>query len=127
MKRWFPPLLLSMAFPAIADESDFAGSWTLNVQIPAEPLVGLLELEQSDGEWVAGVEGGPAPVTIDGDTIELFVDARDRQGFRFQRKLTGQLANGRMSGTLASIDVVELAEAEAVEGAIRRVLFGRCR
>ena len=107
MKRLFPALLLAAAFPAIADEADFAGQWTLNVQIPAEPLVGLLDLELVDGEWLAWVEGGPAPVTIDGDTIELLVDARDRQGFRFQRKLTGTLVDGQMSGTLASIDVVE--------------------
>ena len=107
MKRIFPALLLAVVFPAIADEADFAGNWMLNVQIPAEPLVGLLELEHVNGEWIAWVEGGPAPVSIDDDTIQLFVDARDRQGFRFQRKLTGTLADGRMSGTLASIDVVE--------------------
>lgn len=109
MKRILSVLLLAAALPAIADEAAFTGQWTLTVQIPAEPLVGLLELERRDGEWAAFVEGGPAPVSIDGNTIELYVDARDRQGFRFQRKLSGTLAEGRMSGTLASIDVVESA------------------
>jgi len=107
--RLLPVLLLLAASSVLANEADFAGRWELNVQIPAEPLVGLLEIEQSDDEWTAWVEGGPAPVSIDGDKIELYVDARDRQGFRFQRKLSGVLENGRISGTLTSIDVVESA------------------
>ena len=107
MSRLLPALLLAIAPFATADEADFAGQWTLTVQIPAEPLVGLLEIEQTSEGWVAWVEGGPAPVTIDDDAIEIYVDARDRQGFRFQRKLSGILEDGRMSGTLASIDVVE--------------------
>jgi len=107
--RLFPVLLLLAASSVLSDEADFVGLWQLNVQIPAEPLVGLLELEQTDDQWIAWVEGGPAPVSIDGDRIELYVDARDRQGFRFQRKLSGVLENGRISGTLTSIDVVESA------------------
>lgn len=102
-------LCAGFALPALADEDDFAGQWMLDVRIPAEPLVGLLELEKSDDGWLAWVEGGPAPVTIEGNSIEVFIDSRDRQGFRFQRKLTGILENGRMSGTMASIDVVESA------------------
>jgi hypothetical protein len=102
-------MLLSFVSTCMAAEEEFAGSWLLNVRIPAEPLVGLLELETSDDGWNAWVEGGPAPVTIDGNSIEIYIDARDRQGFRFQRKLTGVLENGRISGTMASIDVVESA------------------
>lgn len=102
-------LLLFVASSTVANESDFAGAWFLNVEIPAEPLVGLLELEYADGGWVAWVEGGPAPVTINGDEIDVFIDSRDRQGYLFQRKLTGKLANGKMHGTMLSIDVVETA------------------
>lgn len=102
-------LLCCVALSAHAAEEDFAGRWMLNIQIPAEPLVGQLDLEKSDGEWQAFVEGGPAPVTIDGDHIELYIDARDRQGFRFQRKLSGVLEDGVMRGSMASIDVVESA------------------
>ena len=109
MMRWLPVLLIAATSVALADESDFRGQWTLNVQVPAEPLVGLLEIEKRDGEWIAWVEGGPAPVRIDGDAIELYVDARDRQGFRFQRRLNGVLENDRISGRLTSIDVVESA------------------
>ena len=102
------PLFLMAPF-VLAGEADFEGVWMLEVRIPAEPLAGLLELEQTDEGWVAWVEGGPAPVTIDGERIELYVDSRDRQGYLFQRKLSGSLQDGVMSGTLESIDVVESA------------------
>lgn len=103
-------LLFAGIVPIVqADETEFAGSWLLNVQIPAEPLVGLLELAQENGDWIAWVEGGPAPVTINDDSIELFIDSRDRQGYLFQRRLTGQLENGKISGVMNSIDVVETA------------------
>ena len=102
-------LNLSFGVHAHAYESEFAGMWMLDVQIPAEPLAGLLEIEMTDDGWIAWVEGGPAPVTIEGNHIEILVDARDRQGFLFQRKLVGILENGRINGTLTSIDVVESA------------------
>jgi hypothetical protein len=95
--------------PVQADESDFQGAWTINIQIPAEPLQALLELEKTDAGWVAFVEGGPAAITINNDHIELFIDSRDRQGYRFQRRLLGTLEDGVMSGTMNSIDVLESA------------------
>ena len=105
--RLFFALVVFVAWltPVQASESEFAGKWMLDVQIPAEPLAGLLELEETDEGWVAWVEGGPAPVTIDENRIELYIDSRDRQGYRFQRKLSGTLEDGAMSGTLTSIDV----------------------
>lgn len=102
-------LTFSIGVQAHADESEFAGRWMLDVKIPAEPLAGLLEIEATDDGWIAWVEGGPAPVTIEENRIEILVDARDRQGFLFQRKLVGILENGRINGTLTSIDVVESA------------------
>lgn len=99
-----------------AQQPDFEGAWMLNVQIPAEPLVGLLEIAQDDSGWLAWVEGGPAPITISGDAIELLIDSRDRQGYLFQRRLTGKLANGVMSGVMNSIDVVETAAEYGEDG-----------
>jgi len=104
--------LLVLLLPYLAArgaEAEFSGRWSLEVRIPAEPLIGLLELEHTDGGWNAFVEGGPAPVTITGDRIDLLVDSRDRQGFRFQRRLTGTLQDGMIAGTMHSIDVVESA------------------
>jgi hypothetical protein len=114
----FALLILSAAPFAAADDADFAGQWLLNVAIPAEPLVGLLELKQTEDGWTAWVEGGPAPVTINGDNIELFVDSRDRQGYLFQRKLTGTLVNGEMTGVMKSIDVVETAAEYGEDGSL---------
>ncbi len=104
-------IFFSTVIPPVlaADEADFAGSWRLEVRIPADPLIGLLELEKSAGRWIAHVEGGPAPVVIDGRRIEVTVDARDRQGFAFRRVLSGELREGAMTGTLASVDVLETA------------------
>ena len=102
-------LLLTCAASAIADDADFEGSWMLDVRVPAEPLVGLLELQSSDTGWVAFVEGGPAPVEIRDSHIEILIDARDRQGYLFQRKLIGNLEDGVIEGTMESIDVVESA------------------
>jgi len=102
-----------------AAEADFSGFWHLNVEIPdAEPLVGLLELEQTENGWVAWVEGGPAPVVISGQQIELLIDSRDRQGYLFQRKLSGRLSDQKMTGRMTSIDVVETAAEFGEDGSI---------
>lgn len=102
-------LICTCASWAYADDADFEGSWMIEIRVPAEPLIGRLELEASDAGWLAFVEGGPAPVQINGSHIELYVDARDRQGYLFQRKLIGELKDGTMTGIMESIDVVESA------------------
>lgn len=109
-------IFVTISCGALAGEDAFEGRWLLNVFIPAEPLVGLLEIERSDDGWQAWVEGGPVPITIDDDTVEIYVDARDRQGFRFQRRLKGVLSDGQVSGTMSSIDVVESAAEFGEEG-----------
>ena len=102
-------LLCVCGAAALADEADFEGRWMLDVRVPAAPLVGLLELQSTKAGWVAFVEGGPAPVEINENHIEVLIDARDRQGYLFQRKLIGDLDNGVMTGTMESIDVLETA------------------
>ena len=109
---------LTLSLPVYSQDVSFAGQWLLNVQIPAEPLVGLLEIERDAENWVAWVEGGPAPVHIDGNEIEILVDSRDRQGFLFQRKLIGTLENGRINGKMQSIDVVETAAEFGEDGSL---------
>lgn len=108
--------LALQAPPVFAQDADFSGQWLLNVQIPAEPLVGLLEIKHIDGTWTAWVEGGPAPISIDGRRLELWIDSRDRQGFLFQRKLVGTLEDEHMSGIMKSIDVVETAAEYGEDG-----------
>ena len=119
MRASLAALLIFVAAPsASAEEADFEGKWLLNVTIPAEALVGLLELNRTGDGWEAWVEGGPTPVTINGDDIELLVDSRDRQGYLFQRKLTGTLADGKITGVLTSIDVVETAAEFGEDGSL---------
>ena len=116
MRCGFILLALGLAGQAWSADADFVGRWMIEVRIPAEPLAGLLEIERSDDGFVAWVEGGPAPVEIDGDRIDLWIDSRDRQGFRFQRKLSGVLEDGVMSGTIETIDVVESAAEYGEDG-----------
>ena len=107
------------AAQSLAAQSDFAGQWMLNVVVPrAAPLVGLLEIVEEDGEWVAYVENGPAPLKIHGNNIEVEVDSRDRQGFRFKRLLVGELEGEEISGVLRSIDVLETAAEFGEDGSL---------
>lgn len=104
---------------ATAHEERFAGKWMLNVAVPgAEPLVGLLEIVEEDGKWVAYVENGPSPLKIDGNKIEVEVDTRDRQGFRFQRLLAGELKDEQLSGVLHSIDILDSAAEYGEDGSL---------
>ncbi len=124
--RITPALLIAWAMlvsvpanQAQAHEEHFAGKWLLNVVIPsAEPMVGQLEIVEEDGQWVAYVENGPAPLKIDGNKIEVSVDTRDRQGFRFQRVLEGELKDDKLSGVLHSVDILDTAAEFGEDGSL---------
>jgi len=104
---------------AQAHEDHFAGKWILNVVIPgAEPMVGLLEIVKEDDQWKAYVENGPAPFKVDGSKIEIEVDTRDRQGFRFKRLLIGELKDDKLSGVLHSVDILESAAEYGEDGSL---------
>jgi len=62
-------------------------------------LVGLLEVERDGDSWRAYLEGGPARVEVDGDSIMLWADSRDVRGFVFDRRLQGTLEGGAINGT----------------------------
>ena len=109
-------LLLSSV--ATAAESDFVGSWMLTIEAPGiVPYSARLDIEESDTGIVAFVENGPAPIVVDGNAIEVTVDARDRQGFRFERVLSGALENGRISGTIRTAGILETAAENGEDGA----------
>ena len=106
------------AATAFAGEQDFAGQWMIQIDAPGVvPYRALLEIEEGNNEWVAYVENGPAPLKINGNKIEIEVDSRDRQGFRFQRLLEGELKNGELSGILHSIDILKSAAEYGEDGA----------
>jgi len=112
--------LILMGMPvsaAVAADADFAGQWMLRIPAPGVvPYAGLLELEKHGDEWLAYIENGPAPVSIDGKQIEITLDTRDRQGFQFERLLEGVLEDGKMSGVLHSVGILKTAAEYGEDG-----------
>lgn len=101
MRDWTMCLILMLGFqPLVAwpDDDDIAGDWILSLEDGQRTLVGLLQLEQHDGQWLAHLEGGPARVEWLDDQMTLYADSRDVRGFVFDRKLVGRLEGGVMRG-----------------------------
>ena len=90
-------LCLIFCNAAYADDG-FEGDWMIELDNGRSRIIGLLQLENHNGEWRAWVEGGPAPVTIDGDRIGVEIDSRDIRGFVFDYVLSGRLENDRLTG-----------------------------
>ena len=113
----FCGLLGNAAVCAAAD--DFVGSWMVTIEAPGiVPYYARLDIEAGDGGApIAFVENGPAPILLNGSSIELRVDARDRQGFQFTRVLIGKLDDRTMAGTLGMEGVLESAAEKGEEGA----------
>ena len=106
---WIGLAALVLAQPVVA-QSDAVGEWRVKIDAPGiVPYEASLNIEEEDGRVVAWVENGPAPIVIDGNRIELRVDARDRQGFRFNRVLIGDITDDRMDGTVYTEGVLETA------------------
>jgi hypothetical protein len=82
----------------------------LTLDAPPAELYALLELEPADSGWVGHVEGGPVPVKIDGDEIEIVVDSRDIAGFVFERRLTGRLNGEMIEGNVTVVGEADSAE-----------------
>lgn len=83
---------------ALADDS-LEGTWWLELTGDFAPVYGEMSLRRTDAGWEGHVEGGPIGVSIDDDDIRFVIDTRDLQGFTFDRVLTGNLDDGKMSGT----------------------------
>ena len=83
----------------VAGKPCLEGEWMIELKPKGAPIIGLLQLERNGENWQAYVEGGPAPVAIDGDNIEVAIDSRDIRGFVFVMRLSGKLAGSQISGT----------------------------
>ncbi len=102
---------------AAASPEDFVGSWMLTIDAPnVVAYSARLDIETDSGAAEAYVENGPAPIVISGNDIELRVDARDRQGFRFVRVLTGTLKGREINGSLQADGVLETAAEHGENG-----------
>ena len=91
-------LLAFCTSPVVANPA-MEGDWMLEIVPTGAPIIGLLEVEPNGDNWEAFVEGGPAPVHIDGDSITVDIDSRDIRGFVFVLKLDGHLEGGKLSGS----------------------------
>lgn len=98
MYRWAAAAIASI-FSAQAAGAEFEGAWEVSLTDRSRTLVGLLEIENADGQWIAHLEGGPARIEIEGEEITVWADSRDVRGFVFDRKLVGRLSNGEIAGT----------------------------
>ena len=98
--RWF---ILVVAGPAAA-QSEWAGEWMLELDVPPAPVYALLDLALVGGSWTGYVEGGPVSVSISGNELEVAIDSRDIAGFVFKRILTGQLVGDGINGTVTVVD-----------------------
>ena len=109
-------LVCAVAFGA---PSDFVGRWMVTIEAPGvAPYNARLDIELDDaGRPVAFVENGPAPLRLDGSQLEVRVDARDRQGFRFVRVLEGSLDGASISGTMRTEGILESAAEYGENGA----------
>jgi hypothetical protein len=91
-------LIYCMGCPALAAESDLVGKWDLTIQEGRMSKEGLLEIRATDDGYAAWVEGGIAPLVVDGNRIEVAIDDRATTGGRLVRYLRGELNDGSLSG-----------------------------
>lgn len=93
--------ILALVFPVLAADANPAleSDWMIELKPTGAPIIGLLEIEREGNEWKGFVEGGPVPVTVDGDQVDILIDTRDLRGFIFFMHLTGELAEGELTGT----------------------------
>lgn len=111
-RNWIPVAALLLFSHALAADAGFAGGWMLELTTDGPAIVGLLELERQGDGWAAWVEGGPVPVSIDGNDIEVVVDSRDIRGFEFKRRMVGSLTDGKLSGTFTIESVAKVSESD---------------
>jgi hypothetical protein len=89
------------ASSAGAAEADFLGTWLLYIDHrPAGFSYGTLELERIDAALRGHIDGGPAPVSIDGEAITLGFDWDDGGGTVYLSELQGSLVDGRIEGSV---------------------------
>ena len=94
----FLPLLLLPRAAFAQTLGDVTGDWLVTVVEGGPERTGILTLEASSGGIVGFVDGGPVPLAIEGDTIELTIDHRDGGGRLLSRTLTGRIGAAGMEG-----------------------------
>jgi hypothetical protein len=86
---------------ALSASAQVTGQWFLTINHGGERL-GILTLEENQGDLEAYIDGGPIELNLQGNSIEMTADYRDGGGRLLSRHLTGTVGNNRMSGTLVA-------------------------
>jgi hypothetical protein len=100
----------------------FVGEWRITVDRGGAARVGVLEVVETDAGLEAFIDGGPAPVELDGDRIVLTMDWEDGGGLYHVSRLEGALVDGAIEGPQTENDQPQgmwraVPEIERVTGA----------
>ena len=91
----------SMLAPfANAQQQAWLGPWFLTLTDQGTVHTGILTIESVDGALTAFVDGGPASLTLDNETIQLTFDTRDGGGRLLSYVLSGHRNADAMQGVL---------------------------
>jgi len=120
MRKTFCFLALAAALPCTVFAAGPEGQWLLSLQDGDRTLVGMLEIEKSGDGFKAWLEGGPASVTADGDSVVIVADSRDVRGFIFDRRMQGTLDGDAMSGTYEQVGAAAQEEEPGPWRAVRQ-------
>jgi len=120
-RNWcFPASVIVLLLPLCgATQESFEGDWMLEIRPKGAAIIGLLQLEKGNEGWRGYVEGGPAPVKINENNIEILIDTRDLSGFPFNWELVGELTDGELSGTFSKEGATEFAATGGTWTAVR--------
>lgn len=85
---------------ALAQNAELEGDWRLTLTLGDVETTGVLSFEREGAELAAYVDGGPVPLTVDGDRIALTIDYRDGGGRLLAYELKGAIGGATLEGIL---------------------------
>ena len=91
--------LLAAPLSSVAQDDAITGNWLLTLS-QGRVHTGVLTLEQGESGIAAYVDGGPVPITVNGDEIRFEIDYRDGGGRYLVRTLSGKINGSVMEGAL---------------------------
>ena len=94
-------VLLAVLLSATAQaQPRLDGDWRLTLQDQGRIHTGILSFETNGNHLAAFVDGGPVPIAIEEDRIEIELDYRDGGGRLLSYALTGDIGPDRLEGVL---------------------------
>jgi hypothetical protein len=93
-------LLATLAGVATHAQTGLDGDWRLTLNDQGRIHTGILSFETADGRLTAFIDGGPVPIVIQGNRIEIDLDYRDGGGRLLSYGLAGDIGPDRLEGVL---------------------------